>query len=210
MDSETLNFIENCIHPEGLYAYKPYLSDTPKTYTDSTFIFNNSLSFIKTYISLGASYPSEYINAVLSTNLGYLYIFDRSHPYIINIGNYPGLGYIQTLEITGELAKENIYKKSFFPKLHGLLEIITGKNILCKIPLLNIIIAPGIWLNLLLLFTGIIFHEKRYELLLPLAFLGGLYLTMLLGPTVQLRYVFPIMITVPSLFLAKFTNTSRL
>ncbi len=39
--------------------------------------------------------------------------------------------------------------------------------------------------------------RKKYLLLLPLSFVAGYYLTLVLGPTVQLRYLYPVMAAAP-------------
>ena len=58
---------------------------------------------------------------------------------------------------------------------------------------------PGsyLWLYLALAAILVIVDRKRY--CLPLAVIAGYYGTMLLGPTVQMRYVYPVMLALPYL-----------
>ncbi len=66
-----------------------------------------------------------------------------------------------------------------------------------NIPILKYILMPGIYLWLLLYFIVLWIVKKEYEKILTVSFLLGYYGTCLLGPTVQLRYVFPVMIVIP-------------
>ena len=57
--------------------------------------------------------------------------------------------------------------------------------------------ASYLWLYLALAAILVIVDRKRY--CLPLAVIAGYYGTMLLGPTVQMRYVYPVMLALPYL-----------
>lgn len=211
LDDETVTFIKQCIDEEGLYAYDPYISDPVKRHTHTNVILNNAGTFIRTYINLFFAYPDEYINAFLIQNKGFLYMFDTSHAWINYNPDISGYGYIQTHELQEELADRDIYKKSLLPNLHTALEEWTNENSYLRVPILNIFMAPGIWFSMLLFMLASVFTQKKYRLLLPIAFILGYYLTLFLGPTVQLRYIYPVMLfTVFSLiFHANQSNNSH-
>ncbi|MFI3237979.1 MAG: DUF6020 family protein [Lachnospiraceae bacterium] len=143
--------------------------------------------------------PSDYINAFSVQNIGFLYIFDTSHATINSVDEMSGYGYIQTHEFWDDLAAADIYKSSFFETAYYYLEEWTNSNAYLNIPVLNLFMAPGIWLYFVLFLVACVFHDKRYGFLIPLAFLLGYYLTIILGPTVQLRYIFPVMLCIPTL-----------
>ena len=194
LDEETIFFMKQCINEEGLYSYNPYISDPVKRYTNTSVILNNASTFIRTYIKLFVEYPDEYINAFLIQNDGFLYIFDTSHAWINYNPDISGYGYIQTHELSDELASRDIYKTSVLPNLYKVLEHWTNENAYLKIPIINILMAPGIWFSFLLFTLASILTRKCYHLLVPIAFIIGYYLTLFLGPTVQLRYIYPVML----------------
>ncbi|MDE7113828.1 MAG: hypothetical protein K2O57_06545, partial [Acetatifactor sp.] len=51
--------------------------------------------------------------------------------------------------------------------------------------------------GLRLLLFGWLAARKKYAECVPLALAGGYYLTLFLGPAVQLRYLYPLMIVLP-------------
>ena len=210
LDTETVTFIKQCIDEEGLYAYDPYISDPVKRHTHTNVILNNAGTYIKTYLNLFFAYPDEYINAFLIQNSGFLYIFDTSHAWINHNPDLPGYGYIQTREVSDELAGRDIYKNSLMPKLYAALEQWTNENSYLRVPILNILMAPGIWFSVILFMIAAILTQKNYQLLIPMAFILGYYLTLFLGPTVQLRYIYPVMLftAFALIFTTNFPKTS--
>ena len=69
----------------------------------------------------------------------------------------------------------------------------------CFLPVVSLLFKPAFYTLSLVLITVALFYRKQrkqaYICLFPLTYFG----TMLLGPTVQFRYVLPIMISVPLL-----------
>lgn len=208
LDSETYDFIVSCISEEGLFAYDPHISDPVKRYTNTTEILNQAGTFISTYIKLFFKYPNEYVNAFLIQNIGFYYVLDESHAWINYREELPGYGYIQTREVTDELLTRDIEKNSLFPALYKKLQSFANENNYLNIPIVSICMAPGIYFVIVLFILGGIFSAKKYRYLIPMSFIGGYYITLVLGPTVQLRYIYPIMITVPFM-LAYFRNVNE-
>ena len=66
---------------------------------------------------------------------------------------------------------------------------------------------PGIylWINILALIYS--FKRKNYAVVAIISLIAGYYATMFFGPTVQLRYVYPVMITVPFMLPMIFKET---
>lgn len=86
---------------------------------------------------------------------------------------------------------------SKWPALHTKLETWSGENAYLKIPVLKYIFVPGIYLWCYLLLVGYLLIYKKWKWCVPLSFIAGYYVTLLLGPTVQLRYLYPVMVTLP-------------
>jgi len=183
-------------------AYKEYCPDIadPVKSSTNTYVFRYRMKdFMSTYFRLMVQYPGDYLNAVLAVNAGYLSPLDTTHAYINENGKESGLGYIQTRWVAGELAERGIYKDSQWEWLHGKLEWFADENAYLNIPILKYIFVPGTYFWLYLLLAAWLLVFRRFRLLLPLSLVMGYYGTLLLGPTVQLRYLYPVMIILPFL-----------
>ena len=181
--------------------YRPDISDPVKKQT-YTYVFRYQLKdFLKTYVGLFFEYPGDYINAFLAQNAGFLYPFDVSHAYINLNGVDRGLGYIQTRWVEAELNPRGIYKDSKLQALHMWLENFADGNAYLDIPFLKYFMMPGFFVWYYLLYAGFLFWRRQYRYLIPLTFMLGYFATLLLGPTVQLRYIYPMMVGLPILML---------
>ncbi|MDE7198047.1 MAG: hypothetical protein K2O15_04095, partial [Lachnospiraceae bacterium] len=70
-------------------------------------------------------------------------------------------------------------------------------NVYSKLPVVRILFAPALywWLLYLCIVTAV--YRKRYQEIFPLVFLTAYYLTLLLSPAVLVRYMYPIIATIP-------------
>lgn len=184
-------------------AYKEYrgdIADPVKRNTNTSVVRYRSRDFVKTYVNLFLGYPGDYLNAVLAVNAGYLWPGDVSHAFVNVNGYEKGMGYVQTRWVEAELNPRGIYKDSKWPWLRERLEQFADSNAYLDIPVIKYLFVPGTYLWMYLLLAGYLLVNRKYRLLLPMAFVLGYYLTLLLGPTVQLRYIYPVMISLPFLF----------
>ncbi len=182
---------------EAYKDYRPDIADPVKKHTQTSVALQRAREWIGTYLRLLVKYPGDYINAVLAVDAGFLYPFDVSHGDINYNGRDRGLGYIQTRWVENELNPMGIYKDSKWEGLHELLEDFADTNAYQDIPVIKYLMMPGCYLWFYLLFAGYLLWKKKYRLLLPLSFVLGYYITSLLGPTVQLRYLYPVMVFLP-------------
>jgi hypothetical protein len=61
--------------------------------------------------------------------------------------------------------------------------------------------VPGTYFWVFLVISVWLLIHKKFELLLPFALLLGYFATLFLGPTVQMRYIYPVMTVLPYLIL---------
>ena len=153
--------------------------------------------FFETYLRLFADHPGDYVNAVLAVNAGYLSPFDESHAHINEHEGEVGLGYIQTRWEDPDAF--GLTRESKWPWLLKKMEIFADGNQYLNLPVLKYLLVPGTYLWLSLMIAAWVFLHKKYRLLLPFALILGYYLTLFLGPTVQLRYIYPVMTVLPYL-----------
>lgn len=185
---------------EAYRNYRPEIADPVKGNTVSWVVRYRAKDFLDTYLGLFGQFPEDYFNAALALDAGYLWMGDISHASINQkFSEDRGLGYIQTRWLTDELLERGLYQDSKCPWLKRQLEYFADTNAYLSIPVLKYLFVPGTYLWAYLLLAGGLLIKRRFVLLLPMAFVLGYYVTLLLGPAVQMRYLYPLMIAFPFL-----------
>lgn len=182
---------------ESYRSYRPDISDPVKSNTNTYVVRYRAKDFLTTYLRLFAQYPGDYLNAALAVNAGYLYPGDTTHAYINVTDDRVGRGYVQTYWEEDTMNARGIYKASCWEWLHDRLEQWADENAYLKLPVLKYVFVPGVWLWLYLFLLAYLVMQRRYRQCIPLALVGGYFATLLLGPAVQLRYIYPVMAAFP-------------
>lgn len=194
---------------EAYKAYRPDISDPVKRNTNTYVVVAKPKEFITTYVGLFLDYPGDYLNAALAVNAGYLSPFDETHAHINEMDGYTGLGYIQTRWTDPEPNLFQIQRDSKWPGLHKILEKFADANQYLRLPVLKYVMVPGSYLWFYLILAAWLLVHKKYRLLLPMTLVLGYYITLLLGPTVQLRYLYPVMIMLPYLAIGMLSTMKK-
>lgn len=176
-------------------AYNPHLADPVK---NRAVIHDDPAGLIRTWAKLGVSYPRIYVDAFLDNSIGYWFIEDRTHARIYGIGAQSGFGYLST-DNRAMPAGCEITEHSYLPGLRAWMEHIVSDNAYQKAPLIRVVFAPAFYWWMLCLYIAAALYRREYRLLLPAVFLLFYYLTLLLSPTVLIRYMYPFVVTVPVL-----------
>ena len=198
-DEERNTFYE-IIPEQAAGQYYDHLADLVKSDFNEEAFKNAPSKYIRLWLSLGKKHPGCYLNAFLATTLGYWYPDDTSHAYIYAAERH---GYLMTQHM-GEIINigDTIFveKHSFLPWLENLYEEMATWNKHQTVPVVSMLFSPGLhcWLLLFTLGLCLCRKEKRRPLIV-LALPFGLWLTLLLSPTVLMRYVFPITLFQPFL-----------
>lgn len=194
--------IDSFILDAAYENYIPSVSDPVKSSVDITYLRYHIWEFTGAYFSLFLQYPGDYINAVLALDAGYLNPFDSTHKDVYTWGAaWLRLGWSPNEEL-------GLSQQPKLEKLHQALQDFADNNQYSKIPILGYFVMPGGYLWFYLIFAGWLFWKKRYSYLFVLSFMAGYYITLFLGPTVQLRYMYPVMAALPFL-LAGMTEKQR-
>ena len=199
MDPEDKTLINDFILDEAYRDYDPGIADPVKRHTNTYVVRYRSGEFIRVYLHLLAEYPGDMVNAALATNAGFLSPFDTTHADVNRVEGRAGLSYVQTRWEEDTLNGRGIYKDSKWPWLFERLENWAENNSYLRIPVLKYLFVPGSYLWIYLALAAILVIADRKRFCLPLAIVAGYYGTMLLGPTVQMRYVYPVMLALPFL-----------
>ena len=195
-DKELINdFILN-----GSYIYyHPNLSDPVKQNTNFSVLVNKKGTFVRTYFRLLKDYPNEMVNAVLALDAGFISLSDESSAHICDRFNFKNHGYVQTFWNDECLNANGIYKQSKLPGLFEYMENWAENNSYLDIPLIRYIFMPGIYFWIII-FTTLHYFKKNKKFLFSSCFILFYYITMIFGPTVTMRYVYPIMLITPFMF----------
>lgn len=199
MDAADKALINDFILDEAYRDYDPGIADPVKRHTNTYVVRYRSGEFIRVYLHLLGNYPGDMINAALATNAGFLSPFDTTHADVNRVEGRAGLSYVQTRWEEDTLNGRGIYKDSKWPWLFDRLENWAENNSYLRIPVLKYLFVPGSYLWLYLALAAVLVIADRKRFCLPLAIVAGYYGTMLLGPTVQMRYVYPVMLALPYL-----------
>lgn len=199
--------LDRYISKEWVFAaYDPHLADPVK---NRAVIHDDPKGLIKTWVRLGLQYPTIYVDAFLDNSLGMWYLWDTSHAQVYGIGTQSGFGWLSTDNRTMPAGCE-IVEKSLLLGLRAFMERIVSDNAYQKLPFVRLLFAPAFYWWLLWLYLAAALYQKRKQETLAAVFLITYYLTLLLSPTVIVRYLYPLMVTVPVIFsciLTKDTET---
>ncbi len=197
LDNESLGLINEFILNGAADNYRQDISDPVKRNVNTYVVRYHTKEFVKVYFKLFRKYPGEYINAFLAENAGFLDIGDESHAHINEVSGKKGVGYIQTAWAEWSLKNSGLRKDSKWESLYSVLENFAGNNDYLNVPFIRYIFMPGLYLWIVAVAILYVFSRKRYVSIIPFSLICGYYLTMFFGPTVQLRYIYPIMLCVP-------------
>ena len=202
LDSEMWTLLNSCISAESWPEYNPPLADTVKSSGVEFPVTGEGhmKQFLTNWFTFAVRYPNEFLDAFLELTRGYWFPDDTSYAECLGYGLEGRMGIIYTytsseIENVGEIA--HISK---FPWLEEQLEKIVSANAFYQWPVLSVLFKSAFYFwSLCLIFTAFLYLGRRKKTLfcmLPLVYMA----TILLGPVVQLRYLFPVMLTLPLLF----------
>lgn len=178
-------------------SYDPYLVDPVKMRWQMLGRDEfDPVHLVKVWISYGMKYPIDYLDIWGTLTLGAWYPFDEIHARIYDNYESERQGYLLTdFKYISEMAMERPASK--WPGLERLYEKIATENVHQEVPVISLLFAPAAycWVLFFAIFQAL--YQRRYRELLPLGMLFLYWGTVLLGPTVIVRYLYPAMVTVP-------------
>ncbi|WP_225418587.1 DUF6020 family protein [Loigolactobacillus iwatensis] len=176
---------------EGNYA----IADSMKNTFNSELLKANPSSFVKLWLQVGIKKPLTYVNAFARLTIG-LWYPDMNyrdpkayHPYWEYISTQ------QNSEKTFFIVERQVPR--FMKWLSSIYYQLTYSNSYQKVSVLSMFFSSGIYTWLLIVYIGWVIYQRRYHYLYPASLVLGLWLTLLLGPVVLYRYVYPIAVAIP-------------
>lgn len=196
---------------EGLPEYVPAIADRSKR--DIAGDRETLRCFAKEWVSLGLRYPGEYIKAFLLKNKGIWDLTDTT--YLNDVYSY-AKGYLQ---ITYP-SDQQVYMDALAPgyERHQKLQLLqsvyryfaAGDELWRYCPPIALLMQPAFYTFLLLFYCLCCVGLKKWKLLLPAVFPLALLGTLLLGPCVLTRYMYPLMLSVTVLAFLLFGRDSSM
>lgn len=182
--------------------YNPVIADSIKgTVTVTTFqTWKDDIpGMLSDWAQLGLRYPSDYIDAFLALTSGYWFPDDVSNAEVLGVGEDTNLGLIYTFNASTSDVFEGVESHSYLPGLLKLYSKIVNGNCYDSWPVLSNLFKPAFycWILILVMVSLLYLKEPKKLLLCMLPF--WYLMTLLLGPVVNIRYAYPMMIAAPFL-----------
>lgn len=196
MTEEELEAIYEYVPRDGLSNYRPFISDGVKMYFDNEKFGEEPAGFIQIWAKLFKRFPGSYVTAFLYNTMGSWYLDDVSHTQVYADWWRNRTGYMITDAIPvfalGHMKKENL-----MPEVRSCYEAVATDCIHQKCLITRVLFSPAfyclstVYLGLALLVSG----RKRY--LIPYTALLVYLVTVIAGPCILVRYIYPFMAAAP-------------
>ncbi|MCI7746528.1 MAG: DUF6020 family protein [Collinsella sp.] len=176
------------------YWMEPELADRAKRSLDVDYTSAHLLKFLELYISVGLLNPEDYIEGFLMNSLGYWYL-GKTYPDTRMYHPYFEYNNIDALWWNPDYTP--IERQSVLPQVNQLISDAIYRGAWNRIPIISPLCRAGFYFAV---FVGVcIFslHARNKRNLLPLIFIGGLFVTLFLSPVCLFRYVFGISMATP-------------
>ena len=198
-DPELAAVLEKYVDRDHWDAYYAPLADTIKGSVNPDPYTEDHAQLLKDWLRVGKRYPNEFLDAFLELTRGYWFFDDFSWAENLGYGTEKRYGVLFTYTSSEIEGYGSIEHQSKFPALEKVLEEIVSGNCFNKWPVISVIFHGSFYSWSLFLLMVFSLYRRRYQCfqmsLLPFLYFG----TMLLGPVVQVRYLFPIMVMLPVL-----------
>lgn len=207
-DPELAALLEKYVPRDHWDAYYAPLADTIKGAVNASAYTENSRQFLRDWLRVGKRYPNEFLDAFLELTRGYWFWDDFSWAENLGYGTDTRYGVLFTYTSSEIEGYGSIEHRSKFPALEKVLEKIVSGNCFNEWPVLSVIFHGSLYSWSLFFLMVLCLYRRKYWCfqmsLLPFLYFG----TMLLGPVVQVRYLFPIIVMLP--VLAAFFSSDRI
>lgn len=210
LDPETAELINTYVPRERWSSYNPPIADTVKVMVPFENWEKDMGAMWRAWAKTGLQYPNEYLDAFCCLTSGYWFLDDVTWAENLGYGLEERKGALFTFNSTvSDILPEGIDHESKFPWLESRLEELVSNNCFYRWPVISNLFKPAFYCWLLgICILACLYLKKKKALLvalLPLLYLG----TLLLGPVVIVRYMYPVLISVPVLFALLFYRDSE-
>lgn len=182
----------------GLCNYRPLITDGVKQYFNNEYFATNKADFIKVYVELGKDYPGPYVLAVLYLTKGDWHIMDTTFCEVYKDWWRDRTGYLIT-DATKVFAGDFVKKSNLMPGVRDLYERFATDCSFTNFVPFQVICSPAFYVFLSFLGALVLIMNKKKGLYPVIGAILLYLLTMFAGPCVLIRYIFPVMVSIPLL-----------
>lgn len=199
LSDEEFRLIGEYIPDYDAYYVTPAISDLLKRTFNSKKFTENPAEFIKLWISVGLKSPQAYIDSWAKLSVGLWY---PDMNYRDSGAYHPYWEYENTPMYWEEKGYTVIERKTpaFMQWLDDFCTKLTYNNSYNKIPVFSLFFSSGLPFWLLIIYGAYFIYLKKYRYLVPALVIFALWGTMLLGPVVFYRYLYPMIVSIPIMF----------
>ena len=184
---------------EGIENYRPAISDVVKMTFNNELFEKDPIRFFKLYLQLGIEEPGTYMLALLYNTMGDWYITDESFINVYKDWWRDRTGYFITDDIPVFAAYDFVKKENLLPGVKNWYEALVTDCGFRDSLILTIIFSPALYV-FGVLFIGILYICRRNrKYWYGWGVMALYFLTVIAGPCVLIRYVFPLMAAIPFL-----------
>ena len=198
-DPEMAELLKKYVGRDKWNAYYAPLADSIKSTVNPDHYLGDQKELLADWLRVAKRYPNEFLDAFLELTRGYWFWDDFSWAENLGYGTEERYGVLFTYTSSEIEGYGSIEHESKFPAFEKVLEEIVSGNCFNNWPVVSIIFHGSFYSWSLFLLMVFCLYKKRKQCfqmsLLPFLYFG----TMLLGPVVQVRYLFPIMVILPIL-----------
>lgn len=195
---EDLEALFSYIPADGLNNYRPYISDGVKQYFDNDAFAKDPLGFFKIWGKLFVKYPGSCVTAFLYHTMGSWYPSDVSHSMVYQNWWRDRIGYFITDAIP-VFAGDFVEKENLWPQVRSLYEKIATDCVHQRFILTALLFAPYPYCFGTVLAAVSLLAKKRHRLFLCAVPVLVNLLTVIAGPCILVRYIYPFMALLPFL-----------
>ena len=186
------------IPKEYLDSYHNMISDPIKSGFNSNVFKENPMGFVKVWIDVGRNNMGRYIDSFIYMTYGFYYLGGTPYhkEYILYDGTNTSIDPLF------------IHRQTKFPLYDNVLRDVSLTPSYEKLPVVRVLFRYAFPFLLMVVCIYLAWLRRSYKELVALILPFGYWGTLLLGPVVSIRYVFPLVIMIP-LFVGLINNPSN-
>lgn len=208
-DPETAAVIGRYVPQELWEKYYAPISDGIKAYISGDVFTENKLQAFRDWLKVARKYPNEFLDAFLELTRGYWFLDDFSWAECLGYGADTEFGAVYTYTSSEIAGYGSIERDSKLPWLQELLHRIVNENCFYDWPVISVLFRISFYVLASFLTALCLLYQRRRDELLTALFPLLYFCTLLPGPVAQIRYVFPLMVTLPVLVALLFSKPFR-
>ncbi len=198
-DEKLFDFVpRSCFSKDISLNYNVHNSDNAKE--TLVYCFNNDfddINLIKVWGKYLIKYPLDYFDSWSNVTIGSWYLLDKSHAEIYSYDHLKG--YLAT-GFKDTYGLESINHESKIPWLKKIIEALFKERLIYKkYNIFRFVFQPASYILTFLFLTIFSLKKKNVNNLILLSPLFAVFISVLIGPCILIRYIYPFMVCLPFL-----------